>query len=109
MGGAAGLRALRLARGGRWFAVDDGVSGSFFESSLRNTQQPGKANLLIQVRPVDRRAAIDDLPVRPLFRGSALEERILRDWNADLATIGQGHGQLLVGGLNVRGECGTRQ
>jgi hypothetical protein len=60
-----------------------------------------RAEVFVNVGPVDPIPGPDDLPVHPLGRGCLQEPRIPHEWNRDRAAVSQVHAQGVVREMNA--------
>lgn len=84
----------------------DRVAGCFLQEGLRNPQETGQPDVLVDVGPSDSEAEVGDLPVRSLRRRRAMEPREVGQGSADLAAVVQDEMQPIARDANVHGDGG---
>jgi SAM-dependent methyltransferase len=75
---------------------------------IGQTQQPEHGNVLAEVGPVDPKALVDDLPMRPLLECGVRQPREALDGDAEIPSVGQVHPEHVaidpdLGGLGADG------
>ena len=66
-----------------------------------SSKHPGRAQVLVYVRPMDAEPAAGDLPVRALPRRRAQKARIPCEWNGNCAAVDEIDADMVLGDPGV--------